>query len=152
MQVILLNKVDRLGEIGTLVNVKAGYARNFLFPQGKAITATKKNLLYFKNTQLKLQEKLIESHAIAKIRLEKLNKLGSIIILSNKVGVGGKLFGSIGALEIANAITNLGVQVSKNEVKLPNKRGLRVIGDHEIKVQLCSDLYSTLIITVKSQV
>ncbi|QOI10768.1 50S ribosomal protein L9 [Blochmannia endosymbiont of Colobopsis nipponica] len=150
LRVILLEKVDNLGEVGFLFYVKAGYARNFLFPTGKAIIATKKNISRFKNKQSELESKFLQLQMMARVRSEKINALGSIVILS-KVGAEGKLFGSVGARDIAIAITNAGVKVSKNEVRVSNK-GLRVVGNHTVKIKLYSGIYSSVVVTISSEI
>ncbi len=95
MQVILLDKVANLGSLGDQVNVKAGYARNFLVPQGKAVPATKKNVEFFEARRAELEAKLADVLAAAEARATKINELGSVTIAS-KSGDEGKLFGSIG--------------------------------------------------------
>ena len=97
MQVILLDKVANLGSLGDQVNVKAGYARNFLVPQGKAVPATKKNVEFFEVRRAELEAKLADVLSAANARAEKINALGSVTIAS-KSGDEGKLFGSIGTL------------------------------------------------------
>ena len=116
MQVILLDKVANLGSLGDQVNVKAGYARNFLVPQGKAVPATKKNIEFFEARRAELEAKLAEVLAAANARAEKINALETVTIAS-KAGDEGKLFGSIGTRDIADAVTAAGVEVAKSEVR-----------------------------------
>jgi len=104
MQVILLDKVANLGSLGDQVNVKAGYARNFLVPQGKAVPATKKNVEFFEARRAELEAKLADVLAAANARAEAINALGTVTIAS-KAGDEGKLFGSIGTRDIADAVT-----------------------------------------------
>ena len=111
MQVILLDKVANLGSLGDQVNVKAGYARNFLVPQGKAVPATKKNIEFFEARRAELEAKLAEVLAAANARAEKINALETVTIVS-KAGDEGKLFGSIGTRDIADAVTAAGVEVA----------------------------------------
>ena len=118
MQVILLDKVANLGSLGDQVNVKAGYARNFLVPQGKAVPATKKNVEFFEARRAELEAKLADVLAAANARAEAINALGTVTIAS-KAGDEGKLFGSIGTRDIADAVTAAGVKVAKSEVRLP---------------------------------
>src|SRR5471030_2737190 len=132
MQVILLDKVANLGSLGDQVNVKAGYARNFLVPQGKAVPATKKNVEFFEER-----------------RATKINELGSVTI-SSKSGDEGKLFGSIGTRDIADAVTAAGVEVAKSEVRLPNGV-LRTTGEHEVEFQVHSDVFAKLNVVVVSE-
>ncbi len=146
IQVILLDKVANLGSLGDHVNVKAGYARNFLVPKRKAVAATKKNIDLFKERRAKLEDKLAEVLATAQARTAQLIKLGTVTI-SSKAGVEGKLFGSIGVRDIANAFTNAGVTISKSEIRLPNG-ALRTLGNHEIIFQAHSDVFAMLNVLV----
>lgn len=146
MQVILLDKVTNLGGLGDQVNVKAGYARNFLVPQGKAVPATKKNVEYFEARRAELEAKLADVQAEAEARAAKINELGSVTIVS-KAGDEGKLFGSIGSRDIADAITAAGVNLAKNEVRLPNGV-LRTTGDHDVSIQVHSDVFATLNVVI----
>ena len=132
MQVILLDKVANLGSLGDQVNVKAGYARNFLVPQGKAVPATKKNVEFFEAR-----------------RAEQINALESVTIAS-KAGDEGKLFGSIGTRDIADAVTAAGVKVAKSEVRLPNGV-LRNVGEHEVNFQVHSEVFAKVIINVVAE-
>lgn len=109
MQVILLDKVANLGSLGDQVNVKAGYARNFLVPQGKAVPATKKNVEFFEARRAELEAKLADVLSAAEARAEKINALETVTIAS-KAGDEGKLFGSIGTRDIADAVTALALK------------------------------------------
>jgi len=149
MQVILLDKVANLGGLGEQVNVKAGYARNFLVPQGKAVPATKKNVEYFEVRRAELEAKLGEVQAAAHARGELITALGSVTIAS-KAGDEGKLFGSVGTRDIAEAITAAGVAVAKSEVRLPNGV-LRTIGDHDITIQVHGEVFATLNVIVVAE-
>ncbi|MFT4464533.1 MAG: 50S ribosomal protein L9 [Sodalis sp. (in: enterobacteria)] len=146
MQVILLDEVTNLGGLGDQVNVKAGYARNFLVPQGKAVPATKKNVEYFEARRAELEAKLADVQAAAEARAAKINELGSVTIAS-KAGDEGKLFGSIGTRDIADAITAAGVNVAKSEVRLPNGV-LRTTGDYDVSIQVHSDVFATLNVVI----
>ncbi len=137
MQIILLDKVANLGSLGEQVDVKAGYARNYLVPQGKAVPATKKNIEYFEARRAEQEAKLSDTLAAATARMEKINALGSVVITS-KAGDEGKLFGSVGARDIADAVTAAGVDVSKGEVRLP-AGVLRTVGEHEVSFQIYSE-------------
>ncbi|MEJ3674065.1 50S ribosomal protein L9 [Vibrio vulnificus] len=141
MQVILLDKIGNLGSLGDTVNVKSGYARNFLIPQGKAVMATKGNVEMFEARRAELEAKVAEQLASAQARAEKVNALEAVVI-SSKAGDEGKLFGSIGTRDIADAITAAGVEVAKSEVRLP-EGALRTIGEFEISVQLHSEVFAT---------
>ncbi|AFP85442.1 ribosomal protein L9 [secondary endosymbiont of Heteropsylla cubana] len=146
MQIILLDKIENLGSLGDQVNVKAGYARNYLVPKGKAVLATKKNIEHFEAYRVKLDAEKAEMQAIAETRAKKINKL-QIITISSKSGEAGKLFGSVGARDIAHAITLAGVNVEKNEVRLPHGL-IRMLGTHEVKIQLHSDVFSTINVVI----
>ena len=146
MQVILLDKVANLGSLGDQVNVKAGYARNFLVPQGKAVPATKKNIEFFEARRAELEAKLAEVLAAANARAEKINALETVTIAS-KAGDEGKLFGSIGTRDIADAVTAAGVEVAKSEVRLPNGV-LRTTGEHEVSFQVHSEVFAKVIVNV----
>ncbi|MGK2889878.1 MAG: 50S ribosomal protein L9 [Candidatus Malihini olakiniferum] len=149
MQVILLDKVSNLGSLGDQVNVKAGYARNFLVPQGKAVPATKKNVEFFEARRAKLEAKLADVLAAAQACAAQLTELGTVTIVS-KAGDEGKLFGSIGTRDIADAVTAAGVAIVKREVRLPNGV-LRTLGDHEVSFQVHSDVFATLNVLVVAE-
>ncbi|ABF13885.1 50S ribosomal protein L9 [Candidatus Palibaumannia cicadellinicola] len=138
MQIILLDNVSNLGKLGEQVNVKAGYARNYLVPQGKAVPATRKNVEYFEKCRVELVAKLANIKSAAEARANKINELGSITILS-KAGEEGKLFGSIGTRDIANAISMAGINTKKSEVRLPNGV-LRTTGNHIVSIRIHSDI------------
>jgi large subunit ribosomal protein L9 len=137
MEVILLDKVGRLGAIGDKVTVKSGYGRNFLLPQGKAIAATAKNIADFEVRRAELEAAAAGKIAAATARAEQLAAL-EVTIAAN-AGDEGRLFGSIGTRDIAEAITAAGVAVSKSEVRLP-QGVLREIGQYEIDVQLHAEV------------
>ncbi|BBU94259.1 MULTISPECIES: 50S ribosomal protein L9 [Providencia] len=149
MQVILLDKVANLGSLGDQVNVKSGYARNFLVPQGKAVPATKKNIEFFEARRAELEAKLADVLAAAQARAAAVTALGSVT-LASKAGDEGKLFGSIGTRDIADAITAAGVQIAKSEVRLPNGV-LRTTGDHEVHFQLHSDVFAELNVIIVAE-
>ncbi|HSG53566.1 MAG TPA: 50S ribosomal protein L9 [Rheinheimera sp.] len=146
MQIILLDKVANLGGLGDNVTVKSGYARNFLFPQGKAVPATKANIEKFEARRAELEAKLAADLAAANDRAAKLAALGEVTIAS-KAGDEGKLFGSVGTRDIADAITEAGVKVSKAEVKLPNGT-LRETGEFDIDLQLHAEVIATVKVVV----
>ena len=146
MQVILLDKIGNLGGLGDQVNVKSGYARNFLIPQGKAVMATKDNVAMFETRRAELEAKVAEQLAAAEARAEKVNSLEGVSIAS-KAGDEGKLFGSIGTRDIADAITAAGVEVAKSEVRLP-EGALRNIGEFEVSIQLHSEVFATAKIAI----
>jgi large subunit ribosomal protein L9 len=133
MEIILLDKVGRLGAIGDKVTVKSGYGRNFLLPQGKAIAATAKNIADFEARRAELEAAAAGKIGEANARAEKLAEL-TVTITAN-AGDEGRLFGSVGTRDIADAITAAGVAVAKSEVRLP-QGVLREIGQYDIDVQL----------------
>jgi large subunit ribosomal protein L9 len=146
MNVILLDKVANLGSLGDNVVVKSGYARNFLFPQGKAVPATKANLEQFEARRAELEAKVAEELAAAEARAAKVTELAEVTIAS-KAGDEGKLFGSIGTRDIAEAITEAGVEVVKAEVKLP-EGAIRELGEFDISIQLHPEVTTSVKITV----
>lgn len=146
MQIILLDKVANLGGLGDNVTVKSGYARNFLFPQGKAVPATKANIEKFEARRAELEAKLAADLAAANERAAKVAELAEVTIAS-KAGDEGRLFGSIGTRDIADAITEAGVAVSKAEVKLPNGT-LRETGQFDIDLQLHAEVIATIKVVV----
>ena len=145
MQVILLDKIAKLGGVGDQVSVKSGYARNYLIPQGKAVMATKANIEAFGARRAELEAKLAANKAAAEERAAKLAELATVVIAS-KSGDEGKLFGSIGTRDVAEAITAAGVAVAKSEVRMGNV--LRNTGDYEVAVQLHADVKATVQIQV----
>ena len=138
MDVILLEKIGKLGDIGDTVKVKAGFGRNFLVPHGKAVYATKDNLKAFEERRADLEKQEAEKLALANKRSEKIAALGTIVIKA-VVGEEGKLFGSVGVREIEEAINAAGGEVSKNEINLPDG-AYKQIGEFLVDIQLHSDV------------
>jgi large subunit ribosomal protein L9 len=149
MDVILLEKVINLGNLGDQVKVKSGYARNFLMPKGKAVMATKDNVAKFEERRAELEAKVAEQVAEAKGRADKLAALGGVTIAAN-AGEEGKLFGSVTAADIADAICAGGVEVVKSELKMP-EGPIRAIGEYELMVQLHNDVEQTVKVTVVAE-
>ena len=149
MQVILLDKIAKLGGLGDQVEVKSGYARNYLLPQGKAVIASKANVEHFEARRAELESKLAEVLATAEARAAKLVELAEVTIAS-KAGDEGKLFGSIGTNDIATAITEAGVEVAKSEVRLPLGT-IRETGEFEIVIHLHADVDATIKVVVIAQ-
>lgn len=149
MDIILLEKVINLGNLGDQVKVKSGYARNFLLPKGKAVMATKENVAKFEERRAELEAKVAEQIAAAKARAEKLAALGGVTIAAN-AGDEGKLFGSVTAADIADAISAGGVEVSKSEVKLP-EGPIRATGEYDLMIQLHNDVEQTVKVTVVAE-
>lgn len=148
MDVILLEKVGRLGGIGDQVAVKAGFGRNFLLPQGKAIPATKDNVAQFEVRRAELEAAAAEKLSTAEARAAKLAEVN--VTIAANAGDEGKLFGSIGTRDIADAITAAGVEVSKSEVKLP-QGALREVGEYEIDVQVHAEVTQTIKLSVVAE-
>lgn len=145
MQVILLEKVGKLGNLGDKVVVKAGFGRNFLIPFGKAVPATDANVADLESRRSELEAAAAEKQGGAVARAAKLAEV-SITIEANS-GEEGKLFGSIGTRDIANAITAAGVPVNKSEVRIPNGV-IRELGEFEVNIQLHSDVIETIVLSV----
>ncbi|MBS3804361.1 MAG: 50S ribosomal protein L9 [Oleiphilaceae bacterium] len=148
MEVILLEKVANLGSLGDKVKVKAGYGRNFLVPYGKAVPATRDNLKAFEERRAELEKAAAERLAEAQARAEALND--ATFTVSSKAGDEGKLFGSIGARDIADAISTSGTPVEKSEVRLP-EGPLRAVGEYEINLQLHSEVTAQVKLTVVAE-
>jgi large subunit ribosomal protein L9 len=146
MEVILLDKIAKLGGLGDKVSVKSGYARNYLLPQGKAVFASAANVAHFEARRAELEAKLAEVLAIAEARAVKVVALAEITIAS-KAGEEGKLFGSIGTRDIADAITEAGVALTKAEVRLP-LGAIRETGEFEIAIHLHNDVDTSIKVIV----
>lgn len=149
MDVILLEKVINLGNLGDQVKVKSGYARNFLLPKGRAVMATKDNVAMFEERRAELEAKEAEQLSAAQARAEKLAALDTITMAA-RAGEEGKLFGSVTATDIADAITAAGVEVAKSEVKMP-EGPIRTIGEFEMMVQLHTDVAQAVNIQVVAE-
>jgi large subunit ribosomal protein L9 len=145
MEVILLEKIDNLGGLGDKVRVRPGYARNYLLPKGKAKFATPENIAEFEARRAELERAAAEALAAAEARRDSLT--GMVIEIRAKAGSEGKLFGSIGAGDIADAVTARGVEVEKREVRLP-EGPLRQAGEYEIEVHLHADVNADIRIIV----
>ena len=148
MDVILLEKVGNLGKLGDKVSVKAGYARNFLVPQKKALPINSENLAIFEARRAEFERKQGESLADAQERAKQLSEI--IVVVSSKVGLEGKLFGSVTAANIAEGLSSAGVGVSKKEVRLP-QGPIRQIGEYEIKVHLHPEVDAVVTVQVVAE-
>ncbi|WP_019625605.1 50S ribosomal protein L9 [Thioalkalivibrio sp. ALJT] len=137
MEVILLEKIDNLGTLGDRVTVRPGFARNFLLPQGKAKFATPENIAEFEARRAELEKAAAEALAAAEARKAQLED--TVLEITAKSGGEGKLFGSIGPADIADALTAKGTEVEKKEVRMP-EGPLRTTGEFEIGVHLHSDV------------
>lgn len=145
MEVILLEKVGRLGALGDKVSVRAGYGRNFLIPYGKAVPATKANVEQFEARRAELEKAAAEKLASAQTRAAQLQDKEVTVV--SKAGDEGKLFGSIGVRDIADALTAAGVAVEKSEVRLP-EGPIRNTGEYEVDVHLAADVNATVKVIV----
>ncbi|MDH5391563.1 MAG: 50S ribosomal protein L9 [Gammaproteobacteria bacterium] len=148
MEVILLEKVDRLGGLGDKVNVKSGFARNFLLPQGKATAATAENLAAFEARRAELEKQAAEALSAAEARKAKLDGLETTITV--RAGNEGKLFGSVGTVDIAEHVTAQGIELAKREIRLPHG-AIRQAGEYDIAIHLLTDVDATLKLTVVGQ-
>ena len=145
MDVILLEQVKNLGAVGAQVTVKPGYGRNFLVPQGKAVPATKDNMAAFEAKRAELEAKAQESLASAQARKERLD--GVKVTIPANAGAEGKLFGSVGNREIAEALGAAGVDVDKLEVRLPDG-AFRMCGEYEVALHLHSEVDAAVTIEI----
>ncbi len=141
MDVILLEKVDNLGNLGDKVTVRNGYGRNYLIPTGKAVPATKDNLEEFEKRRAELEKQAAEKLAAAEERKTRIEALE--ITIPHKTGEEGRLFGSIGTHDIADAVSAAGVELSKHEVRLP-EGPFRAIGEYEVQLHLHTDVNAVL--------
>ena len=146
MDVILLENISKLGRLGETVKVKAGFGRNYLIPQGKAVHATEENTASFEARRAELEAAAAAQMAEAQLRADAINALGTITITAN-AGEEGKLFGSVGTRDIADAIVALGFEVDKSEVSLPSG-ALRELGEFEIAIQVHGDIDATVLVAV----
>jgi len=146
VEVILLEKMRNLGSLGQKVKVKPGFARNYLIPQGKAVYATKINLEKFELRRVELEQKAAEKTKSSQDKLAQLQAL-TVVTITAKAGEEGKLFGSIGTRDIANAITQAGVEIEKRSVQLPEGT-IRQIGSFDILIDLDSDMTTIVKIQV----
>lgn len=147
MNVILLEKVQNLGSLGDQVSVKSGYARNFLIPQGKAKAATKDNVAEFEAMRAELEKAAAAELAVAQGIYENLN--GQVVTIESVAGDEGKLFGSVGTQDIADALKAAGFAVERRDVRMP-EGALRHVGIYEIDVQLHTDVVASITVEIKA--
>ena len=145
MEVILLEKVANLGNIGERVKVRSGFGRNFLLPQGKATLATAENVAKFEARRAELERIAQEQHQSAQQRAEDLKDFR--LTITAKAGTEGKLFGSIGTSDIAEACTRAGHPISRSEVRLTTGP-LRTVGEHTVHLHLHADVDVQLPVTL----
>lgn len=148
MEIILLEKIENLGSMGDKVNVRPGYGRNFLVPQGKAVPATAANLEAFEVRRAELEKQAAEALAAAEARAEQL--ADKSFTITAKAGDEGKLFGSIGTSDIAHVISESGVEVERNEVRLPTG-AFRQVGEYEVQLHLHTDVNVTIKLTIEAE-
>lgn len=148
MEVILLEKIANLGNLGDKVTIKNGYGRNYLVPQKKAVPATAEKIAEFEQRRAELEKLAAEKFLAAQARAAAISKLS--VVIAHKAGDEGKLFGSVGTQTIADAITAAGEQVFKHEVRLPGGV-IRHIGDYDIDISLHSDVTLTLPVKIVAE-
>jgi large subunit ribosomal protein L9 len=148
MEIILMDKVVNLGNLGDVVKVKDGYARNFLIPQGMAKRANKANIAAFAERKAELEKQAADKLAAAQARAEKL--AGISVTIAQKAGVDGRLFGSISNIDIANALSAQGMEVAKAEVRLP-EGPFKAVGEYPVTLSLHSDVTCDITVTVVAE-
>ena len=141
MEVILMKKVANLGNLGEKVDIRAGYGRNYLIPKGYAVPATADNLKRFEERRAELEQVAAEAYAIADERREELD--GRTVVIARKAGDEGRLFGSVGMADIAEAVQALGFKLAKQEVRLPEGT-FRATGHYQVSVHLHPEINATL--------
>ena len=145
MEVILLEKIHKLGDLGDKVRVRAGYGRNYLIPQKRAVPATDANVEKFEAQRTELEKAQSSALSAAQLRIEAIGDLA--VTIAAKAGAEGKLYGSIGTAEIAEAVSASGNQLEKREVRLPDGP-LREIGEHHVTLHLHADAETTITVHV----
>jgi large subunit ribosomal protein L9 len=148
MEIILLQKVENVGGIGDRVRVKSGYARNFLIPQGKATVATAANIAKFEVRRAELEAKAAAELGAAQARAKKFE--GLVIKITMQAGAEGKLFGSVGTVDIAEAVGKQGIEIERSEVRLPDGP-LRMAGEHDVELHLHSDVNVSLKVVIEAE-
>ena len=143
-----VQRIVNLGKLGETVDVKPGYGRNFLIPQGRALPATKANIEKFEARRAELEAEEAKEIAVAQERADALTDVN--VIMRAKSGDEGKLFGSIGTRDIAEALTNSGLEVDRAEIKLPEGT-LRQIGEYNVDIQLHHDVTASILVTILSE-
>jgi large subunit ribosomal protein L9 len=148
MELILLEKISNLGNLGDRVTVKPGYGRNYLLPKRKAVLATAEKLAEFEHRRAELERKAAEELAAAESRRDSL--AGVTVTIAQKAGEEGKLFGSVGTHDIADAATKIGIPIAKHEIRL-SEGVLRQVGDYEIDVQFHTDVIAKLSVSIVAE-
>jgi len=148
MEVILLEKVENLGSLGDRVSVKSGYGRNFLIPSGKATPATEEHIKAFEERRAELETAAADAQAMAEARRDKL--VDTSITIKARAGEEGKLFGSIGTADIAEAIVATGVTIERSEVRLP-EGAFRQVGEYRVLLHLHTDVNTEITLTIEAE-
>jgi large subunit ribosomal protein L9 len=148
MEVILREKVVNLGSLGEIVSVKAGYARNFLIPRGKALQATKANKVVFEAEKAELERKAAEQVHIAQAQAEKMTNVAVTVV--SKAGDEGRLFGSVGVRDISEALAAAGYAIERHQVRLPSGV-IRSTGEYKVAIHLHSDVDVEITVHVKPE-
>lgn len=148
MHIILLEKISNLGNLGDEVNVKSGYGRNYLLPHGKAVTATKENKATFEAQRAELERAQADALGRAQARAQHFE--GFVVKIARKAGEEGKLFGSVGTSDIAEAATAAGKPLTKSEIHL-SRGSLKELGDHEIGVTLHPEVHCKITVSVVAE-
>lgn len=147
MQIILLEKVANVGNLGDVVKVKAGFARNFLIPKGMAKRATPQNLELLETKRAELEKAAADKLAAAQAIGEKLE--GTAVKLVQKAGVDGRLFGSVGNFDVVEALAAQGIAIEKAQVRMPSGP-LKTVGDHPVAIALHTDVVAHITVTVQA--
>ena len=145
MQIILLEKVGKLGNLGDVVKVKDGYARNFLIPQGKAKRATESNLAEFEARRAELERAQADKLAAAQAVAEKLE--GLMVQITRNAGMDGRLFGSVTNADVAEALEAQGFEIDRSAIRMP-EGPLKTVGDTQLDVALHSDVVTSITVSV----
>ena len=148
MNVILLERVNNLGDLGDEVSVKSGFARNFLLPKKKAVQANDANRTVFEERRKELEDAANQKLSAAKERAEVLNEY--LLTIQVKAGEEDRLFGSVGTQDIADALVSKGLEVERSEVRMPDG-AIRVLGEYEVDIQLHSDVTATIHLQVVAE-
>lgn len=148
MEVILLKKVENLGTLGDKVQVKGGYGRNYLIPTGRAVAATPANLKAFEARRAELEREMAAARAAAEARKVLLE--GLLVTIARRAGDEGRLFGSVGSADIAEAVQRLGQELAREDVRL-SEGPLRSLGEYEVAVHLHTEVGATLKVVVVAE-
>lgn len=147
MDVILLEKVANLGDLGEKVSVKSGFGRNFLIPKGKAVFASAENVKVFEERRAELERQAQEKLTAAEARKAQIDAFAEGVTITHKAGEEGRLFGSVGTADIAEACSAAGVELAKSEIRLP-EGPFRVAGEYEVTLHLHTDVDTVLKVTI----